>query len=234
MAVEVTVLEKQLEAARAEIDTLKASLKENDIKAIQATASSLTAELAATKAELVKFTTLAADEAKAALAAKAEVVTLTKNVEELTKTEAEIRLELKTIYAEKTKAERLAKLATAMNVDPTDVEAFKSVAALNEALGNLTPDQFAAYLTATAAVAPKATPAPLPPKATPAPLPPLAGKASTSEEDDPAASNANTALLDGAKANKTEPNLQTVSPSDGVTKLSKSIAAFCGIAEETK
>ena len=55
MAVEVNVLEKQLEAARAEIDALKTSLKDNDIKSVQATASALTAELAATKVDLAKF-----------------------------------------------------------------------------------------------------------------------------------------------------------------------------------
>lgn len=66
------------------------------------------------------------------------------------------------------KAERLAKLKSALKVDPYDAEAVRAAERMNEALAALSDDAFELHIRTWA----KFSPAPPPPKSTPAPLPP--------------------------------------------------------------
>ena len=227
MAIEITELQKQFDALKSENEALKASIKENDNKAIQAKADSLAAEVAGLSAEKVALATELAS-------TKSANEVLTKNVEELNKNLAESADELKKIYANQTAQERLAKLVAAMKVDLNDAEAVKAAEELNESLTALTKEKFESFLASQA----KFSSAPLPPKSTPAPTAPLvtgkpapmAGKAA---ETDGGEANANTESLDTAVA-ATQPSLVTIPASDAVSVLGKSVAKFFGHDDETK
>lgn len=223
MAVELSDLQKQIDTLKTENETLKASLKENDIKSLQAKIDALTSDLAKANEVVAVKTTL-----------EAEVVSLKASTESLTKDLADTQEELKKIYAEQEKKDRLSKIVAALKIDTANAENVKAAEELNASLADLSKDKFEAYLNTQA----KFSAAPLPPKASPLPTAPLvsglpapmAGKAS---EIDPAEAAADTKVLETAVASKEA--AMTVPAPDNVKTLAKSVAACFGIADdETK
>lgn len=194
VATEIETLQGSLETAKAEISALKEQLQANKQKAEQ-DLSEKDKTLQATAAELA--------------AARQEL--------EAVRTEKEtVSTAFASLKAEKTRADRLAKLKVALKVDETAAEAVAAAVSLNDSLLSLADEQFDAYVTAQAKLSPvpKMTPAPTPPKQTPAPIPPSQAKAD----------------LEDAKP-VTEPALAIASEGDGVRKVRTGIATMFGYEE---
>lgn len=214
MAIENAEIQKQLDAALAQIDTLKTQLRDNDVKQVQAKLDEATAQIkvlnearTADAAKLAELETI-----------KASVAEKDKLLAEKTESEKALSAQLAAISAEKTKAERLTKLKAALKVNETDAEAVKTVEALNQSLASLDDATFDAYVQAQA----KFTPAPLPPKSTSAPLPPQSTTAP--------APNSGKAALETAEP-VPAPTNAIASEDNGVEKLRNSIASMFSAPE---
>lgn len=217
MAIEIAEVQKQADALRAEVETLKAQLRDNDVKAVQAKLDEALAQYKTlTEARAADATKLAELET-----IKATVAEKDKLLAEKTESEKALSAQLAAIVAEKTKADRLSKLKAALKVSETDADGLKAVEVLNESLASLDQTSFEAYVQAQA----KFTPAPLAPKSTPAPLPPQSTNAP--------APNSGKAALETAEP-VPAPTNAVASEDNGVEKLRTSIASMFLPAEPTK
>ncbi|MBY0525593.1 MAG: hypothetical protein K2R98_19465 [Gemmataceae bacterium] len=225
MAVELEVLNKQVEALKADNEKLQAELRDSNVKAVTAAKVKLEADLKVAQEAIEK---LQADN-KAATAALAKVEA---EKAEVAKTLNETQASLATIQAAQQKAARVATAKEKLGI--ADDKANKLV----ESLASLSDEQFQAniqtqadYLEEVKSAAVKSTPAPLPPTSTPAPVAmgfpnkvkTLATAAAV--ETDSADANANPAVLETATP-ASEPALATGSTDDGVETTRASIADF--------
>jgi hypothetical protein len=237
MALEVNDLQKQLDEARAQIESLKSGQHASELNAARAAKDKAEADLAAANQKLAEAT-------KAVEASVAAVSEYKTKAEEAQKTLADVKDELKTIYAEQKKADRLTQLKAALKISEADAKAVANAVKLNDSLAALADEAFASYVTAQAEFItnnpasgntefphgkapqpPKATPAPNPPQTTSQPAP-MAGKAS---EQDAGQENADTAALDAAQPDQAAAGLSAVPADAGVKDFQAAVAKFFGM-----
>lgn len=150
MAVETDAVQKQLDAAQAEIVALKAQLHDTGVKELTKAKEKAEAESAEAKKKL--------EEAAADNKAKAAEVDALKSVlkaaeEKVNKTDTELQAataKLKTIEDARVKSERLTKVKAALKVKDDDAEAVKVSVQLAETLQDLSDEKFEVYLAAQA------------------------------------------------------------------------------------
>ncbi len=234
MATELEIKDKQIASLESEVDKLKTALRDNDVK--QVTASKEKAEATANE-----LSAKLKSETEATVALKKEVDALKVSLEEKEKTYKAIAEELGKIHAERKEQARVKTVMAKLKID--EAKASSHV----KKLSGLSDEQFEATVTAMEesmmTMAPATNnpalpavdskiPAPLPGKQTPAQDPPKVsslpgGGQSMGTEKDPAAVNANAAVLDSAKPNA-DAALSTTASNNGVEKVRNDVASFFG------
>lgn len=218
MAQEVNPLQAQFDALKVENESLKAAARENDVKAVSEAKAKLETELAEASKKIAELTT------NLEQVTKAKVDLETKSTESETAL-AEVRDELKQIRVEQKKQDRITKVKAALQVDGKDEAASANALELADTMLELSDDKFEAQLKIVA----KFTPVPkVAPKATEIPSP-VSVKASV--EHDAAEANADTAVLETAKVEKTEAAVSSVPAPDGVKNLQDGINKFFRVSK---
>lgn len=226
MAVEITEVQKQLDKALAENETLKLKIAEHDGKAFQAKLDSALAEVAEAKKNLEDVTAKLAASDKVAADVKAEAeaakLALAAKTEEANKSAdalAKATEQLNAIETEKRVATRVLAIKTAFGVDD------ETAGKMNTTLAALNDEAFQEYLKTMATV--KSTPAPLPPKSTPASLPPK----STNHPSPQPSKGAEKSLDNPEGAAGTGLSTETESPAN---TIAKSIASLFGKGDDNQ
>lgn len=242
MAVELTDLQKQIDALKSENEQLKAAAKASDIK-------DLTSAKEKAEAAVAELTKKLADQAQASTKTAEELKATQTKLAEAEKTLAEVKDELRGIREAEKQATRIEKIKAAMKVtagEGADLEgAAKEMA---DSLVTLSDGEFDKYLAGQT----KFFSVAFPPKLTPAQERPggvsptkVEGKAemnghppetidktgASDATQDPAAKNADPAVLDQAKAGN-EPALSTPVQDDGVNSVQKDICDFFSVSVE--
>lgn len=225
MAIEITELQKQLDGLKVENEQLKASLKDNDLKAVVAQKTKLEADLKVATETVEQLTTTQKTATTELDATKAKLA-------EAEKTLADVRDELRQIRETEKQAARLAQLKAALKVDEANEEQVKAAQEMAANLTTLSDGSFTKFVAGQT----KFTPAPYPPKATPgkevpaATTKPAAKAAKPAADDtaDAAATAADPAVLDAATA-ATEPALSVAVTDDGVSTVQKEICEFFSV-----
>ena len=209
-----------------EIEKLKASQTDAAINGLKTKLDEAVAAKTAAD-ELLAKANDAINSIKADSEAKAsEIATLKKSI-------ADHQDEIKSLYAEKTKATRLSQVKASLGLEDAEATQFvETNAGLNDEAFNKQVEFVAKTVAAMVAkTAPKATPAKDAPKATSAPAP-MAGKASTEVDESGEKAVASTDLSTASPAQK-DASLSTSVTDSGVSDVQKAIASALGYKDES-